>query len=51
MVAIQLRRLLPRDHLIYLFERTGRFARGPAYQPVDEVGLSLIRWLSDKDGW
>ena len=22
-----------------------------SYQPVDEVGLSLIRWRSDEDGW
>jgi len=21
------------------------------YQPVDEVGAGLIRWLSDEDGW
>jgi uncharacterized NAD(P)/FAD-binding protein YdhS len=43
MVAIQLRRLLPRDHLIYLFERTGRFARGPAYAASGEPYLLNVR--------
>ncbi len=43
MVAIQLRRLLPRDHLIYLFERTGRFARGPAYAASGEPHLLNVR--------
>jgi hypothetical protein len=28
-----------------------RSGQAVAYQPVDEVGLSLIRWLSDEDGW
>ena len=43
MVAIQLRRLLPRDHLITLFERTGRFARGPAYAASGEPHLLNVR--------
>ena len=29
--AIHLRRALPQDHVVCLFDRTGRFARGPAY--------------------
>jgi uncharacterized NAD(P)/FAD-binding protein YdhS len=43
MVAIQLRRLLPRDHVVYLFDRTGRFARGPAYAASGEPYLLNVR--------
>jgi threonine dehydrogenase-like Zn-dependent dehydrogenase len=31
MAAIHLRHALPADPVVYLFDKTGRFARGPAY--------------------
>ena len=43
MAAIHLRRLLPRDHLVYLFDRTGRFARGPAFAASGEPYLLNVR--------
>ena len=43
MAAIQLRRRLPRDHVVYLFERSGRFARGPAYAASAEPHLLNVR--------
>ncbi len=64
MAAIHLRHALPADHVIYLLDRTGRFARGPAYAAsttphllnVRSVNMSALpddprhfeRWLSDQ---
>ena len=64
MAAIHLRHMLPPDHIIYLFDRTGRFARGPAYAAshaphllnVRSVNMSAFaddsghfeRWLTDR---
>jgi uncharacterized NAD(P)/FAD-binding protein YdhS len=43
MAAIHLRRVLPADHVITLFERTGRFARGPAYAATPTPYLLNVR--------
>lgn len=43
MAAIHLRHVLPPDHVIYLFDRTGRFARGPAYAATDAPHLLNVR--------
>ena len=43
MAAIHLRRALPSDHMVYLFDRTGRFARGPAYARTDAPHLLNVR--------
>ena len=43
MAAIHLRRALPPDHVVFLFERTGRFARGPAYAASDTPHLLNVR--------
>ena len=43
MAAIQLRKVLPRDHVVCLFDRTGRFARGPAYAASGEPYLLNVR--------
>lgn len=43
MAAIHLRHLLPPDHIIYLFDKTGRFARGPAYAASDSPHLLNVR--------
>jgi uncharacterized NAD(P)/FAD-binding protein YdhS len=43
MAAIHLRRDLPADHVVYLFDRTGRFARGPAYAQTDTPHLLNVR--------
>ena len=43
MAAIHLRHMLPADHVIYLFDRTGRFARGPAYAASDSPHLLNVR--------
>jgi uncharacterized NAD(P)/FAD-binding protein YdhS len=43
MAAIHLRRALPADHVVYLFDRTGRFARGPAYAQTDAAHLLNVR--------
>jgi uncharacterized NAD(P)/FAD-binding protein YdhS len=43
MAAIHLRRALPADHVVYLFDRTGRFARGPAYAQTDAPHLLNVR--------
>jgi len=43
MAAIHLRHVLPQDHVIYLFDRTGRFARGPAYSASDAPHLLNVR--------
>ena len=43
MAAIQLRKLLPRDHVVCLFDRTGRFARCPAYAASGEPYLLNVR--------
>ena len=43
MAAIHLRRVLPPDCVIYLFDRTGRFARGPAYAASDAPHLLNVR--------
>jgi uncharacterized NAD(P)/FAD-binding protein YdhS len=46
MAAIHLRHILPADHVIYLFDRTGRFARGPAYAASDTPHLLNVRSLN-----
>ena len=46
MAAIHLRHMLPADHVIYLFDRTGRFARGPAYAASDAPHLLNVRSLN-----
>ncbi len=43
MAAIHLRRVLPPDCVVYLFDRTGRFARGPAYAASDAPHLLNVR--------
>ena len=43
MAAIHLRRVLPPDCVVYLFERSGRFARGPAYAASDAPHLLNVR--------
>jgi uncharacterized NAD(P)/FAD-binding protein YdhS len=43
MAAIHLRRALPPDCVVYLFDRTGRFARGPAYAASDAPHLLNVR--------
>jgi uncharacterized NAD(P)/FAD-binding protein YdhS len=43
MAAIHLRRTLPSDHVVYLFDRSGRFARGPAYAQTDAPHLLNVR--------
>ena len=43
MAAIHLRHMLPPDHIIYLFDKTGRFARGPAYAASDAPHLLNVR--------
>ncbi len=40
MAAIHLCRLLPPDHSILLFDRTGRFARGPTYAATEAAHRS-----------
>src|SRR5580698_7300495 len=46
MAAIHLRRELPSDYVIYLFERTGRFARGLAYAASDTPHLLNVRSIN-----
>lgn len=43
MTAIHLRHVLPPDHVVYLFDRSGRFARGPAYAPSEAGHLLNVR--------
>jgi uncharacterized NAD(P)/FAD-binding protein YdhS len=43
MAAIHLRRVLPPDHIVVLFDRTGRFARGPAYAASNAPHLLNVR--------
>lgn len=43
MAAIHLRHALPPDHAVVLFDRTGRFARGPAYAASDAPHLLNVR--------
>ena len=43
MTAIHLRRVLPQDCVVYLFNRTGRFARGPAYAETGVPHLLNVR--------
>lgn len=43
MAAIHLRHALPPDHVVVLFDRTGRFARGPAYAATDAPHLLNVR--------
>ncbi|MGI4952172.1 MAG: FAD/NAD(P)-binding protein [Janthinobacterium lividum] len=43
MAAIQLRHALPADCTVYLFDRSGRFARGPAYAATDMPHLLNVR--------
>ena len=43
MAAIHLRRALPRDWVVVLFDRTGRFARGPAYAETSAAHLLNVR--------
>ncbi len=43
MAAINLRHALPPEFVIHLFERTGRFARGPAYAGTDAAHLLNVR--------
>ena len=43
MAAIHLRQRLPPDYVIYLFDKTGRFARGPAYAATDTPHLLNVR--------
>ncbi len=43
MAAIHLRHALPPDHVVVLFDRTGRFARGPAYAASDAPHLLNVR--------
>lgn len=46
MAAIHLRHMLPSDHIIYLFDRTGRFARGPAYAASEAPHLLNVRSMN-----
>ncbi len=43
MAAIHLRHALPPDHVVVLFDRTGRFARGPAYAATEAPHLLNVR--------
>ncbi|MGI4943187.1 MAG: FAD/NAD(P)-binding protein [Janthinobacterium lividum] len=43
MAAIHLRRALPPDWVVVLFDRTGRFARGPAYAETGAPHLLNVR--------
>src|SRR5271165_2787303 len=43
MVAIHLRRRLPPDQMVYLFERSGRFASGLAYADTGAAHLLNVR--------
>ena len=43
MAAIHLRHALPPDWIIVLLDRTGRFARGPAYAASDTPHLLNVR--------
>lgn len=43
MAAIHLRRVLPPDYIVVLFDRTGRFARGPAYAMSKTPHLLNVR--------
>ena len=46
MAAIHLRHALPPDWIIVLLDRTGRFARGPAYAASDAPHLLNVRSLN-----
>jgi len=46
MAAIHLRRILPPDDTIVLLERSGRFARGPAYAPTRAPHLLNVRAMN-----
>jgi uncharacterized NAD(P)/FAD-binding protein YdhS len=46
MAAIHLRHALPADHVVYLFDKTGRFARGPAYAASAAPHLLNVRALN-----
>jgi uncharacterized NAD(P)/FAD-binding protein YdhS len=43
MAAIHLRRVLPPDHSVLLFEQSGRFARGLAYSATEPTHLLNVR--------
>jgi uncharacterized NAD(P)/FAD-binding protein YdhS len=43
MAAIHLRHVLPPSHSVLLFDRTGRFARGPAYSATEPAHLLNVR--------
>jgi uncharacterized NAD(P)/FAD-binding protein YdhS len=43
MAAIHLRHVLPPDHSVLLFDRSGRFARGPAYSASEPAHLLNVR--------
>lgn len=43
MAAIHLRHALPPNYVVYLFDRSGRFARGPAYAPSGARHLLNVR--------
>jgi uncharacterized NAD(P)/FAD-binding protein YdhS len=46
MAAIHLRHTLPADVLVYLLDKTGRFARGPAYADSAKPHLLNVRALN-----
>jgi uncharacterized NAD(P)/FAD-binding protein YdhS len=46
MAAIHLRHTLPPDHVVTLFDQTGRFARGPAYAATDAAHLLNVRAMN-----
>ena len=46
MAAIHLRHVLPADMLVYLLDKTGRFARGPAYAHSPAPHLLNVRSLN-----